>query len=108
MRIDVYRRLAMADSVGQLTEIGEELEDRFGPKPGELDALLALTQIRCLAEQKGVVSVESEGNRLKCRRASRIPDDFIMLGSRFPRLTDRDPLVRLHEIIVFLRNLPTK
>jgi transcription-repair coupling factor (superfamily II helicase) len=108
LRIDVYRRLAMAESVRQLREIGEELEDRFGAGPTELEALLALTEIRCLAEHKGIVSVESEGNRLKCRRASRNPDDFVMLGSRFPRLTACDPLVRLDEIKVFLRNLPQK
>ncbi|MEZ5276442.1 MAG: transcription-repair coupling factor [Opitutaceae bacterium] len=108
LRIDVYRRLAMAESVRQLREIGEELEDRFGKRPIELEALLALTEIRCLAEQKGIVSVETEGNRLKCRRASRNPDDFVMLGSRFPRLTASDPLVRLNEVKVFLRNLPPK
>ena len=106
LRIDVYRRLAMADSITQLREIRDELEDRFGPRTIEVEALLALTEIRCLAEQRRILSIEAEGNRLKCRRASRQPDDFVMLGSRFPRLTTSDPLLRLEEIIVFLRNLP--
>ncbi len=106
LRIDVYRRLAMSDSVSQLREIRDELDDRFGPRPTEVEALLALTEIRCLAEQKRILSVEAEGNRLKCRRVSRKPDDFIMLGTRFPRLTASDPLLRLDETIVFLRNLP--
>ncbi len=108
LRIDVYRCLAMADSLSSLLEIRDELEDRFGPRPIEVEALIALTEIRCLAEQKGIISVETEGNRLKCRRASGKPDDFVMLGSRFPRLTACDPPVRLNEITVFLRNLPKK
>ena len=97
----------MSDSVSQLREIRDELDDRFGPRPTEVEALLALTDIRCLAEQKRILSVEAEGNRLKCRRVGRKPDDFVMLGTRFPRLTASDPLLRLDEIIVFLRNLPT-
>ena len=108
LRIDVYRRLAMADSVAALKEIRDELEDRFGRKPIEVEALIALTEIRCLAEQKGILSVETEGNRLKSRRASGKPDDYVMLGSRFPRLTACDPLLRLDEITVFLRNLLKK
>ncbi len=58
------------------------------------------------AEQKGILSVESDGNRLKCLRNSGRRDDFIQLSSRFPRLTAPTPTARLKELIVFLTNLP--
>jgi transcription-repair coupling factor (superfamily II helicase) len=58
------------------------------------------------AEQKGLVSVETDSNRLKCLRNSGRRDDWIQIGTRFPRLTASKPLLRLQEIISFLNNLP--
>ena len=72
----------------------------------EVRALLIVTEIRIRAEQKGIVSVETESTRLKCLRARGARDDYVMLGTRFPRLTSPKPLLRLKEIIVFLNNLP--
>ena len=70
------------------------------------EALLLVTEIRVRAEQKGVVSVETDANRLKCLRRRGTVDDWVQVGSRFPRLTAPQPLVRLREILVFLKNLP--
>ena len=83
-----------------------ELRDRFGKFGQEVRALLLVTEIRARAEQKGVLSVETAGNRLKCLRNSGRRDDFIQLSSRFPRLTAPAPLARLKEVITFLQNLP--
>jgi transcription-repair coupling factor (superfamily II helicase) len=106
LRIDLYRRLAMADSVPALRQIEAELRDRFGKPVQAVRTLLLVTEIRILSEQKGILSVESEGNRLKCLRGSGQRDDWVMIGSRFPRLTAPRPLLRLKEIIVFLNHLP--
>jgi transcription-repair coupling factor (superfamily II helicase) len=106
LRIDAYRKLAMAGSVEAIRQVEAELRDRFG-KPGpEVRALLQVTEIRVLAEQKGILSVESESNRLKCLRGSGQRDDWVMKGSRFPRLTALRPHLRLKEIIAFLNHLP--
>ncbi len=84
-----------------------ELTDRFGKINDEVRALLQITSIRVAAEQKGVVSVETEGSKLKLIRAGAgRRDDFVQLGGRFPRLTAPKPLARLKEILVFLGNLP--
>jgi len=104
LRIDMYRRLAMAETPQAIRELEADMLDRFGKYPPEVEALLRLSEIRVLAEQKGILSVESQGNRLKCRRNSGRPDDFIKLGSRFPRLKSNKALKRLNEVIVFLRN----
>ncbi|HVZ65318.1 MAG TPA: transcription-repair coupling factor [Lacunisphaera sp.] len=107
LRIDVYRRLALAESPKQVKDIEAELRDRFGKFGDEVRALLLVTEIRVRAEQKDILSVETEGNRLKCLRNSGQRDDFIQLSSRFPRLTAPTPLARLKEIITFLINLPS-
>ena len=70
LRIDFYRKLAMADSLPALKQIEAELRDRFGKFGDDVRALLTVTEVRIRAEQKGIVSVETEANRLKCLRNS--------------------------------------
>jgi len=106
LRIDFYRRLALADSAVQVKAIGDELRDRFGRFGPEVRTLLLVTEVRVRAEQKGLLSVEADGVRLKCLRNSGRPDDFIQLSHRFPRLTAPTATARLKEILVFLQNLP--
>lgn len=107
LRLDLYRRLALAGSPAQLKEIEAELSDRFGKFGDEVRALLQVTAIRIAAEQKGIVSVETEGSKLKLIRAGAgRRDDFVQQSGRFPRLTAPRPLARLKEILVFLGNLP--
>ncbi len=106
LRIDFYRRLALAESPKQVKDLEQELRDRFGKFGEPVRALLLVTEIRTRAEQKGLLSVETEGTRLKCLRHSGRRDDFIQLSSRFPRLTAPTPLARLKEVITFLHNLP--
>ncbi len=108
LRIDFYRKLALAETTKQVKDLEQELRDRFGRFGEPVRALLLVTEIRVRAEQKGILSVETDGNRLKCLRHSGRRDDFIQLSSRFPRLTAPTPLARLKEIITFLHNLPAK
>ena len=105
LRIDFYRRLALAGGLHDLRQIEEELADRFGKFGSAVRALLLVTEIRIRAEQKGLLAVETESNRLKCLRNSGRRDDWVMAGSRFPRLTADRPLLRLREIISFLTRL---
>ncbi len=103
LRIDFYRRLAMATTVEEVEGIHQALADRFGPLPGPAKVLIVITRIRARAEAAGLISVATEGNRLKCLRATGNRDDYLKLGGRFPRLTARDPMKRLREIEQFLQ-----
>jgi transcription-repair coupling factor (superfamily II helicase) len=107
LRIDFYRRLALAETPAALKLIESDLRDRFGRFGDEVKALLLVTEIRIRAEQKGILSVETDSSRLKCLRHSGRRDDWVQVGTRFPRLTALRPLLRLREIISFLNNLPT-
>jgi transcription-repair coupling factor (superfamily II helicase) len=107
LRIDFYRKLALADTLPVLKQIESDLRDRFGKFGNDVKALLLVTEIRIRAEQKGIVSVETESSRLKCLRHSGRRDDWVQVGTRFPRLTAPRPLLRLNEIVSFLNNLPT-
>ncbi|MGJ8653920.1 MAG: transcription-repair coupling factor [Opitutaceae bacterium] len=103
LRIDLYRRLALAESRDTVVAIAEEMTDRFGKLPIPAQALIAVSEVRVFAEGAGVRRVESEGDRLICRLANPSKaGEFLKTGSRFPRLTAKDPLKRLIEIKNYL------
>lgn len=102
LRIEVYRGLAMAENLSDIKEIDASLVDRFGKYPKSVKALIEISKIRAVAEEKGIDSVESEGNKLKCRLAGHKRDDYIMTGTRFPRLSATEPFKKLQEILQFI------
>lgn len=103
LRIDLYRRLALADKREAVLAIADEMIDRFGKLPLATQALIAISEVRVLAEAAGVRRVESEGDRLICRLAHPSKTgEFLKTGTRFPRLVKKDPLQRLKEVQTFL------
>jgi transcription-repair coupling factor (superfamily II helicase) len=56
-RLAVYQRLAKMDDAEYIPEIREELRDRFGPLPEEVENLLTLAALRALAADAGVESI---------------------------------------------------
>ncbi|HZI33342.1 MAG TPA: TRCF domain-containing protein, partial [Candidatus Binatia bacterium] len=93
-RIEIYRKLAQATDKPALEALQKELRDRFGPLPSPVELLLAVGELKILASEKNVTSIEVEDDKLKlvCR------GDFIQLGGKFPRLTKKDARAKLKEI----------
>ena len=56
-RLSVYQRLARLTERRELPEIREELRDRFGPLPEEVENLLTVSEIRAIAGAAGAESV---------------------------------------------------
>jgi transcription-repair coupling factor (superfamily II helicase) len=108
LRIDFYRQLAMASSLEEIAEIEASLKDRFGSPLKPVKRLISASRIRVRAEMAGIRSVETDGNRLKCRPANSKRGEYIQLSGRFPRLTGQSADLRLREIEQFLdRQSPT-
>ncbi len=63
-KIDVHRRIAGARAPGELRAIRDELGDRFGPPPSEVENLLALQRARIELGLAGARNVELRGGRL--------------------------------------------
>lgn len=67
-RLDLYRRLALAQEVDDLDDVAEELHDRFGPYDGGPVAnLLFAARVRVLATQAGMAAVTRLDDRLTLR-----------------------------------------
>ncbi|MEI7533793.1 MAG: transcription-repair coupling factor, partial [Verrucomicrobiae bacterium] len=93
-RIEIYRKLAQANEKPLLDALQKELRDRFGPLPPAAEMLLAVGELKILASEKSVTSIEVEDDKLKITRQN----NFITLGGKFPRLTKKDTKGRLKEI----------
>ena len=104
LRIDTYRKIAMADSEKELDRLEAETSDRFGKIPAEALTCFKLARIRILAQLSGIVSVETEGDVLKLRLYG-AGTNYFRINGHFPRLTKRDSLAKLSEIENFLRNV---
>jgi transcription-repair coupling factor (superfamily II helicase) len=93
-RIEIYRKLAQANEKSALENLQKELRDRFGPLPSAVELLLLVAELKILASEKAVTTIEVEEDKLKLTRHS----DFVTLGGKFPRLTKKDAKARLKEI----------
>jgi len=104
LRLELHRQLALATTPEAVAAIRVAAVDRFGPEPPEFHTLTAVAEIRTLAEQKGILSVESDGEQLRLRRARQEEGEWVKTGTRFPRLTGEKPLSKLLQIQAFLKN----
>ena len=93
-RIEIYRKLAQATDKPALENLSKELRDRFGPLPPPVELLLAVGELKILANEKSVTVIEVDQDKLKIMRHN----DFITLGGKFPRLTKKEAKARLKEI----------
>ena len=93
-RIEIYRKLAQATDQPALEALPRELRDRFGPLPPSVELLLGVAELKILAGEKSVTSIEVKDDKLMLTRQG----DFITLGGKFPRLTKKEAKARLKEI----------
>jgi len=64
-RIDFYRRLSSARDVGEVDDIADEIEDRYGPKPEVTIHLIHLMKIRCLCRDLGIEKLNISKSRTR-------------------------------------------
>ena len=100
-RIDIYRKVAQATEREAIGSLRRELRDRFGPLPAPVELLLQVADIRILAGDRGVTTVETRDGKLMLTRN----DNFVTLGGKFPRLTRKESKARLKEIQLLLQSM---
>ncbi len=104
LRIEAYRRIAEVGTRNGIDELRATWRDRFGPVPHAAENALTCAAIRIEASQRKIPMVEVRDDKLMITKG----DHFIMIGSRFPRLTLPDSDSRLREVLTFLENLPNR
>jgi len=100
-RMDGYRRIAEASNAADLEKLRLEWRDRHGPWPIPVERLLLATEIKIAASEARIRMVETQEDKLMLQQGQ----DYIMVSGKFPRLTTRDPISKLKEIISWVASL---
>ena len=93
-RIEIYRKIAQVSDKASLQSLEKEIRDRFGPLPPALVLLLQVAELKMLAAERSIAAIEVKEDKLMLSRNN----DFIMVGTKFPRLTKKETGARLKEI----------
>ena len=65
LRLEAYRRIASASTDEEIAGVVEELRDRYGAPPEEVDNLLAVATFRSYLRRYGVADVASQGKYVR-------------------------------------------
>jgi transcription-repair coupling factor (superfamily II helicase) len=65
LRLGLYRRVAEIRDLKSIDALGEELADRFGPLPPEVQNILYMLRVKLLASEAGVESVGSANGQIR-------------------------------------------
>jgi len=63
-KIKVYQDIALCKNDEDIELVKEDIKDRYGKVPKEIENLLAISQIRNLARQKAVLKIAQKGNNI--------------------------------------------
>ncbi|KIE59025.1 transcription-repair coupling factor [Methylacidiphilum kamchatkense Kam1] len=94
-RLQAYRQLAEALSLGELEEIKKGWKDRFGAWPEPVENLFSITEIRLMGAAKGIERVESDQDKLKLMRHR---EYLFTAQGKFPRLIESDTKTKIMQI----------
>ncbi len=100
LRLEYYRRLSKLKRESERDELEDELKDRFGPLPREVQTMLEIARLRLLAAERNIFSVSVRKQKILLETNEGLVKNK---HNRLPRLESEEPLPRLCEIIEYLR-----
>ncbi|MDO4910610.1 MAG: transcription-repair coupling factor [Corynebacterium sp.] len=89
LRLEVYRKLAAATTEGAIRLVVEEMEDRYGPIPEEVERLLSIARLRLAARAAGITDIGMQGTRIKVHPVELLDSQQVRLKRLFPGATYR-------------------
>ncbi|MGI5850460.1 MAG: TRCF domain-containing protein, partial [Christensenellales bacterium] len=76
LKLDMYRRIVMSKSLEEAKRVREELSDRFGKPPKEIENLIGISLMRSFAEKAGISSVIRKGKTVELKFGEHVGIDF--------------------------------
>jgi transcription-repair coupling factor (superfamily II helicase) len=70
LRLEAYKRIAAISTAGHIGEVRDELTDRYGKPPVEVENLLEVARFRIMARRAGLTDVTLQGQNIKFGPAS--------------------------------------
>ena len=84
-----YKKIASAQSDARLEDIRNEMRDRFGALPPNVENLIRFVQVKRYAQQLGVLSIVREGGRgvMKMTQSAKIdPNKLLQMIAEDPQV----------------------
>jgi transcription-repair coupling factor (superfamily II helicase) len=99
LRITAYRMLGEVMSRKELDSLSANWRDRFGAFPPAVENLLVCASIKLAAAHARIGSVEIKEGKLMLTRHGQP----VLLGGKYPRLTENEATLQLRETLQLLR-----
>jgi transcription-repair coupling factor (superfamily II helicase) len=65
LRLEAYTRIAAVDSAADINAVREELTDRYGTLPAQVETLLTVARLRALARRAGLTDITQQGSHIR-------------------------------------------
>jgi len=110
-KLELYRRLARARSLGDIAAFRQEATDRFGPMPPAVQRLVEVAELRLAAEAAGISSISREEGLLVVRFGaglSRATAVRLLGGAGLPGVKPSEITFASNQVRIRLPFLPTR
>ncbi len=87
-RLSLYQRLIRLEDASQIPPMEDELRDRFGPIPWDVQALLYTVRLRIASRRAGVESITREPERIVLRMKYEVGGARRALQRRLPKAAE--------------------
>ncbi|MGD0059214.1 MAG: transcription-repair coupling factor [Verrucomicrobiia bacterium] len=91
LRIQAYRKIALALELADVKALRREFRDRFGKVPREVEILLQCAEVRIQAGEAHIETVETREDRIMLSQRGVL----FQVGGKFPRMTGTTPEEKL-------------
>lgn len=85
LRLSMYRRLSLAEDEKDLISLMEEIRDRFGDPPSQVENLIKVMEVKTLARPFGFLSIKKQGKgiRIQVEKSTSVnPEDILEVVSQ--------------------------
>ena len=101
LRIQAYRKIALALEPADVKALRREFRDRFGKIPREVEILMQCAEVRIQAGEGHVDTVETREDRIMLSQRAAL----FQVGGKFPRFAETKPESKLAELKTLLHSL---
>ncbi|MEV1204436.1 transcription-repair coupling factor [Microbispora rosea] len=85
LRLEAYKRIAAIGSEDDITAVRDELTDRYGRQPQEVDNLLEVARFRIRARKAGLTDVTLQGQQIRFAPVELRDSQQVRLQRLYPR-----------------------
>jgi transcription-repair coupling factor (superfamily II helicase) len=93
LRLEAYTRIAAIDSPADINAVRDELADRYGPVPAQVECLLTVARLRAQARRAGLTDITQQGGNIRFSPVE-LPDSRQVRVQRLYPRTVLKPAVR--------------